>query len=234
MNQGYIKLHRRLEDAFFYSNEKILKLFIHLLIKANYKDDSFLVDGKKKILKRGQIFTSRKKLAVQTGLKENFIQRSLLLLESEQVIEQQKTNKYRIISICNWDMYQDNEQQSEQQIDSRSTTNRQQIDTSKEVKKLRKNKEDNICAKSDAIAPHFDAVWGLYGLKKGKVAAKKAWDKLSSEEHKKAYEAIPEYLASLKKTKFQQKYLQGWLNDKRWQDEFSEGKKQTDEFLKGD
>jgi hypothetical protein len=58
----------------------------------------------------------------------------LKYLEIEQQIEQQKTTKFTIITILNWDRYQENEQQSEQQVNNKRTTSEQQVNTNKNVK----------------------------------------------------------------------------------------------------
>ena len=50
------------------------------------------------------------------------MERILNCFESEQQIEQQNNSKFRIISICNWDKYQNNEQQIEQPVNSHFDT----------------------------------------------------------------------------------------------------------------
>ena len=60
----------------------------------------------------------------------------LKLFESEHQIEQQKTNKFTIITILSYDEYNKPEQQNEQQMNNKRTTNEQQMNTSKEFKEL--------------------------------------------------------------------------------------------------
>ena len=49
--------------------------------------------------------------------------------QKQQQIEQQTCSQNRLISIINWNEYQQNEQQVEQQVNSERTTNEQQMNT---------------------------------------------------------------------------------------------------------
>lgn len=66
----------------------------------------------------GQVLTSRKKLALKTGLSESKIERILKAFSTGQMIEQQTKSKYRVISILKWQEYQISEQESEQHLDT--------------------------------------------------------------------------------------------------------------------
>ncbi len=66
------------------------------------------------------------------------VERVLKYLEIEHQIEQQKTTKYRVITILNWDKYQTEDSKS----DNKRTTDEQQADTYKNdnnVKNVRKS-----------------------------------------------------------------------------------------------
>lgn len=94
--------------------------------------ESFIWNGQRMYLKVGQVLTGRKKLSKNTGVPETTIERVLEYLETEQQIRQQKTTKYRVITILKWETYQ--------KTDNKRTTDGQQTDTykklrSKEVKK---------------------------------------------------------------------------------------------------
>lgn len=153
---NWIKLHRGLLKSYISSDPHALSLWIHLLLLAQHKPSEFIFNGKLVKLKAGQLLTGRKKLAVNSGISENKIFRLLKVLESEQQIEQQKTNKYTIISITNWHKYQSSEQQIEQQVNNRRTTGKQQVDTYKNDKKIKKEKNDNnINPESPKVDPEY-------------------------------------------------------------------------------
>jgi len=99
---------------------ELLGFWSYLLLKANHSKNYFTPNGIK--LKEGQILTGRKAISQETGLNESKIERILSKLEIEHQIEQQKTSKYRIISIINWGKYQSSEHQIEQQVNNKRTT----------------------------------------------------------------------------------------------------------------
>ena len=67
--------------------------------------------------------------------------------------------------------------------------------------------------------PTFDDFWRIYPLKKGKEDAKKAWNRLTAAEKRKAIAAVPLYIDDCRRSDIDRyKYPQGWLNGKRWQD----------------
>ncbi len=95
-------------------------------------------------LRSGQFITGRKALEAATGIEQSKCERLLKLFKTTQQIEQQKTNKFRIITICNWDKYQDIEQQNEQQVNNNRTTSEQQVNTNKKDKKVKNVKKEHI------------------------------------------------------------------------------------------
>ena len=124
MINGWIKLHRKILDKAFYSqdSEKV-HLWIHLLMKANHSSYEEMLGGKPYLCEPGQFTTGRKQLSEETGISESKVERILTYFEkTEQQIEQRKTNTNRLISITNWFEYQIIEQQTEQQLNNNRTT----------------------------------------------------------------------------------------------------------------
>jgi len=118
-NDGWIKIHRKILKHPICKKPAYLALWVYLLLKANHEETMFIWNGQKQIIKRGQLLTGRKTLSNETGIFETTIERILAFLEKEQQIGQQKTNKFRLITIKNYEQYQ----QSGQQTDNRRTTN---------------------------------------------------------------------------------------------------------------
>jgi len=120
MNNGWIKLHRKLLDNPLHNKPNWAWLWIVLLLLANHDEDhKFLWNGRDIILKKGQFVTGRKKLNEITGIPESTIERALNYLENGQQIGQQKSNKYRLITILNWETYQN----VDSKTDNKRTTN---------------------------------------------------------------------------------------------------------------
>lgn len=110
---GWIKIYRKITDWEWYKDVSTLHLFIHLLITANREDKSWrgIVVG------RGQRLTSRSALASDTGLSEGQVKRSLNKLIATNNLTIKATNKYTLITICNYESYQDSSNDSDQQND---------------------------------------------------------------------------------------------------------------------
>jgi len=147
MNNGWIKLHRKLIDKGFFKRPQYLVLWIYLLLTANHAEKEFMWNGNTIIVKEGQLITGRKELAKQTGISETTIERILNYLESEHQIGQQKTTKYRLITIINWSEYQKVDSTS----DNKRTTNGQQTDTNKNDKKNKNEKKYIADSKTDVL-----------------------------------------------------------------------------------
>jgi len=102
---GWIKLHRSLMEWTWYHDHKTLKLFIHFLLKANIKDNEWQGIH----IKRGSFVTSRKNLSTETGLTEREVRTALSRLEKTGEITRKTTNKYTLITLINYDNYQNKE-----------------------------------------------------------------------------------------------------------------------------
>jgi hypothetical protein len=150
MTNGWVKLHRKILDNPICRKPNYSWLWVVLLLKANHKEHSFIWNNEKQICKKGQLLTGRKELSNETGIKEGTIETILNYFESQHQIQQQKTTKFRLISVLNWEEYQDIQQEFQQQTDNKLTTNRQQNDTNNNDKN-NKNEKKYIAEASSAI-----------------------------------------------------------------------------------
>jgi hypothetical protein len=136
---GYIKIHRCLLDNPISKKPNYAWLWIVLLLKANHKPNKFMWNNEIIIIREGQLITGRKQLAIETGISESSVDRILNFFENEHQIEQQKTNKFRLITVINWKDYQQNNIKT----NNKRTTNEQQVDTNKNDKNDKKIKLSN-------------------------------------------------------------------------------------------
>jgi len=116
--QGYIKLYRQIQKKGYYKKSTYIHLWVHLLLNANHKPKEFLWNNKLILIKEGQLLTGRKQLSQETGIPEGTTEDILNLFENEQQIRQQKTTKFRLITIVNWQTYQSNPTAKQQQADT--------------------------------------------------------------------------------------------------------------------
>lgn len=71
-------------------------------------------------------------------------------------------------------------------------------------------------------APTFQQFWNAYALKRDRIAAERAWNKLPAKDKRKAIEAIPAYNADCARQGISRMYAQGYLSHRRFEDDFSE------------
>ena len=105
-----------------------IALFVHLLLMAN-SDETYKYKGE--LLGVGQLVTSLDDLHSQTGLTLQEVRTALKHLIKTGEVTSKTTNKYRIITICNYASYQliDMQgQQAEQQATNNQITSKQQAE----------------------------------------------------------------------------------------------------------
>jgi len=108
-NKGWIKIHRKLLDNPIAKKPDYISIFIFLLLKANHKTNDIILEGVKTTIKRGQLLTSILSISGFFNLSTSTISRILKYLETERTIERKSTNKYSIVTILNYDLYQNPE-----------------------------------------------------------------------------------------------------------------------------
>lgn len=157
-NNGFVKIHRKmLDNPVVCKDNDYFRVWLYLLLNASHKGYSAIFNGKKIELKAGQLITGRKSIAEKCNISESKAQRILKSFEIEQQIEQQTGNKNRLITVLNWDKYQNSEQQIEQQVNIKRTSNEQQVNTNKNVKNDKKVKNVNNKA-APLVSPPFSGI----------------------------------------------------------------------------
>ena len=118
MNEGYIKLSRKMLSWEWYSDINTTRLFVHLIFKANWKDGRF--QGVE--VPRGSLVTSLGHLSKETGLSVREVRTSLNHLKTTGEVTSKRHAKFSVISIKNYCLYQD----ADKQNDKQETSERQQ------------------------------------------------------------------------------------------------------------
>lgn len=123
MHQGFIKIWRKFLKWEWYADSDMKAVFLHLVLTANYKDTKWR--GLK--IKRGQVVTGRKKLSKDLKISEQTIRTCLSRLKSTNEITIKSTNRFSIITICNYKTFQVLQQlgQPTDQPAERPTTSKQ-------------------------------------------------------------------------------------------------------------
>ncbi len=72
--------------------------------------------------------------------------------------------------------------------------------------------------------PTFADFWAAYPVHKDRKRAEQAWQRLTATDRRAAIAALPGYIADCQRNGIDKyKYAQGWLNDRRWEDDLSDG-----------
>lgn len=102
MDNTFIKLFRKFEEWEWYTDTNTKVLFLHLLIKANFKNKKWRGIQ----IKRGERLTSISHLANETGLSNQNIKTAIKKLKSTKEIEVKTTTSYTLIKLINYEKYQ--------------------------------------------------------------------------------------------------------------------------------
>jgi hypothetical protein len=163
---GWIKLHRKIINSTVFDNEKLLKVWIWCLLKATHDEYEQLVGRQIVNLQKGQFVTGRNAASKELKMTPSTTWDYLKVLERNQNIDIKSNNKYSIVTIVNWELYQ-----SENEIsDNKSTTNQQQINTNKNIKN---NKNISIYSIFDSYSDNADLRQALrdYSQMRNKIKA---------------------------------------------------------------
>lgn len=146
MNDGsYIKLNRSILEWEWYLDINTCRLFLHMLLKANWKDGKF----QGTTVPRGSFVSSLRKLSEETGLTERELRTAIKHLKTTGEMTSSSHSKYTVFTVVNYDIYQSGDTQNDRQetdrrqtVDSQETDRRQSNDkrttTIEERKKERK------------------------------------------------------------------------------------------------
>jgi hypothetical protein len=222
MDEGYVKLYRKIMSWEWYTTPLTCHLFIHLLLRVNHKDSHW----RGQLIKRGSHITSISKLAYDSGLSVEQVKTALKHLQSTNDITKISSNKNSLIIVTNYDWYQtlygDDNNQDNKQATNKQQTNNKQVTTNKNEKN--DNNEKNINIYVQIAEKWFEAFWKMYPKKVNKKKAKDKFIKICKDE--KTYQAIMTGLRRQLHSNQWQKddglfipHPLTWLNGERWNDE---------------
>lgn len=145
---GWISLHRSIEKHWLYEEERKFSRFeawVDLLLMVNHADNKIMIDGKLVTVKRGQRITSLRKLGDRWNWSLTKVDAFLKLLEEDKMIVLKKDTKKTLVTIVNYDIYQNNDLEKRHRKDSEKTVKEHRKDSEKTQKKTNNNvnKENN-------------------------------------------------------------------------------------------
>lgn len=162
MDNGWIKLFYRLLDWEWYSDTNMVRLFIHLLLKANYKPQRY----KGQVVKRGSLITTLNDLHLETGLSQQQVRTCLKRLKSTNEITISATNQHHIITLCKYAIYQSdsadantpNNKRNNKRVTNEQQTNNNQITNPIYIKERKKGRKEDDGARARVSPPPLPSV----------------------------------------------------------------------------
>jgi uncharacterized phage protein (TIGR02220 family) len=167
----FIKLDRNILSWRWYGDMNTFKLFIHLLLKANFEDREW----QNKIILRGELVTSISRLSEETGLTVKQVRTALNHLKGTNEVASRSTAQYTVITILNYEKYQGGASQT---ANEGQTEGKQRANEGQQLKKYKKynnnnkykeesNKEESTDAERPATRPDvpYEKIIELYNDK---------------------------------------------------------------------
>jgi hypothetical protein len=140
---SYIKVHRDILESYCFSSSNAFKIWMWLLLKANYKKSYLTLKagrGETTIeLNRGQLVFGRFRAEDELGIDGSLIYRVIKKFEELGQINIESNNQYSIVTICKYDDYQGEDNYDEQQTSSKRTENKQQTNNEKTTNEQQTN-----------------------------------------------------------------------------------------------
>lgn len=108
MNLGWISLYRKIQDHWIWEDPIKLKCWLDLLFMVNHSTQKVNIDYDLISVEKGSKITSINKLSVRWNMTRKRVGKFLDLLEKDEMIVQKRNNRFTMITICNYNAYQDN------------------------------------------------------------------------------------------------------------------------------
>ena len=219
-NRGrWVKLYEKLIHSSVFQDSYATHLFIYLLLSAQWQSGIYktIFRGSIRALNAGQLVTGRSKIASLLRISPSNVRNALVRLRGiHKIVDYESDNKRTIITILNWDTYQNEISGKDSASDNKRTTKGQQKDTNQEGYKERKTEIDA-----------FIQFWSSYPRKESKLDAEKAWKKLNPSK-----ELLEKILSSVERSKTSASWVEengkyiplpaSWIRKRRWEDEVRE------------
>lgn len=166
MHRGYVKLWRKTLDNGVLQNGDLCRFWMYCLLKASHKDHKAIIGYQEIELHSGEFVFGRKKASHELRMTESKVRKSLHTLEKMKNVTIKTTNKFSIVSIVNWSIYQQeeiaNDQQTNQQTTINQPTNDQQTTTYKNVKNVKNGRMVRSKTSTMSYDEEFERFWLSY------------------------------------------------------------------------
>lgn len=165
MKGDYIKINRSLLDWDWYGDINTCRLFVHMLLRANWKDGNFRGEE----IKRGSFVSSLSKLSDETNLSVREVRTAINHLEKTGEVTINRHSKYSVFTVNNYCAYQQSDTQADKQVTGNRQATDKQATTIEERKKERRKEyiDTDVSIMQHSVSAIIDA-WNQlepYGIK---------------------------------------------------------------------
>ena len=141
MQEGWIKIHRKMLDSpVVMKDADHVAIWMYILLNATHAECPTVVKGEKIILKPGQLITGSIVIGTKLKIDESKVRRVLNNFKNDGQIDRQTSNKNSLITVLNWDLYQNSDGQNDIQVTDKRRTSDGQVTTNKNVKNIKNDK----------------------------------------------------------------------------------------------
>lgn len=140
---GWIKLHRSVKDHWIYQEKRKFSKYeawLDLLMMASHKDNKFVLGNELYDLKRGEFISSIRKLGERWSWSNTKVTQFLDLLKKDEMIDFKKDTKKTLITIVNYGVYHDSDEEKKTVIEHKNDTKATQKHTIKNEKNVKNEK----------------------------------------------------------------------------------------------
>lgn len=134
---GWIKVHRQLQEHWVWSKPEYLKWWLDILMSANIEPKKVLIKGQLLEVNRGEVIYSYETWANRWKINKSKVLRFLKMLEKDSMIVLKSETVTTRITICKYDTYQGERNDSETQVKRTRNASETQVKPTKEVKELK-------------------------------------------------------------------------------------------------
>lgn len=166
---GWISLHRSIQKHWLFEEKRKFSRFeawIDILLMVNHTDNKVMHDGDLITVKRGQRITSLRQLGERWSWSITKVDKYLKTLESDGMLVVKKDTKKTVLTVVNYDDYQDGDFKKRHRKDSEKTVKKHRSNTEKTQKKTNNNdnKENNENNDNNdvVVGDDFASIYNLY------------------------------------------------------------------------
>lgn len=172
---GWIKVHRQLTNHWIWEKPEYLKWWMDILMQANIEPKRVLIKGQIIEVDRGEVIYSYDTWANRWKISKSKVVRFLKMLEKDSMIVLKSETITTRLSICKYDTYQGERNDSETQVKRTRYASETQVKPTKEVKELKNeiNKdsllsfveiEAEMAKEKPLKRPYFKRMQEIYNL----------------------------------------------------------------------